>query len=244
MIFDNSTLTLAKERAMEHDSLGIGGLSERTLHKTLKLCFEPREEHHEREYLGMVVDILNENGVTEIQTRSLEKLDKKLSRLLPEMKVDLVYPIAVKRWMAWVDPESGDVSEPRRIPRRGRAADALLELYRISKHLENENLTVTLVLLNTLEYKEKNGVGKDKKKWATRLERIPTELVDIITLKNKHDYFRLIPESLGKSFTASEFYKAAAFRTRRAYYALMLLCELGVLSREKAGRAYLYSKNQ
>ncbi len=265
VIIDNERFIQATEQAKSYCAKGIGTLAERTLHKALKLYIEPNTEMHEKEYLGMVVDILNERGITEVQTRSFEKLNPKLSRFFSDSQiksngketekngeavrkkrrtepVNIVYPIAVKRYISRIDDESGEISKPRKAPRTGRAADALLELYRIEDHLKRDDLKVTLFLVNTIEYKAKNGKGKDKKKWAPRLERIPTELVDIITLNSPEDYAKLIPTNLAEHFTAAEFNRAASFRTRRAYYALKLLCTLGVLERRKVGRSFVYTR--
>ena len=60
---------LARERALSEESDGgIGTLSEKLIHKTLKLFIEPRSELHEVPYMDSVVDVLNEQGVYEIQT--------------------------------------------------------------------------------------------------------------------------------------------------------------------------------
>ena len=289
---------LAREPSRE----GIGTLSERVLHRALKLYIEPNAAHHEQDLCGCVVDILNSDGVTEVQTRSLDRLAPKLKRLLPTTPVTVVYPIAIRRSLAWIDPTSGESTKPRTAPRKGRPSDALTELCSLTEFLRHENLRVLLFLISTDEFKEKSGKGKDGKKWAQRLERIPTALHGIIELVCPEDYLRLLPDSLLSSlgllpppidrsesqsgnnqptkkaecnnptpdqfttkaecrsqiteplaakvqshptaepqgFTAAEFYRATALRTRRAYYALKLLCDLGVLKREKRGRAYYY----
>ena len=142
------TYKKAFERAIEwsiSDAVGgIGTLSERRLHRTLKYYIDNNCEHHEVEYLGSVVDILNENGVTEIQTRSLERLNPKLEKLLPTTPVTVVYPVAVERTMSWLDESTGELTAPRRVSRKGRASDALIELYRIGEHLGNSNLTLQI----------------------------------------------------------------------------------------------------
>ena len=237
----SDALSRAESEIADH---GIGTLSERILHRALKYYFEPNSEYHEVEFLGSIADIKNPQGIIEIQTRSLSRLSKKLEKILPEERVTVVYPIAVERRMSWLDEESGETTPFRKVSRRGRASDALKELSLIADILLNENLTVVLVLLNTEEIKLKNGVGRDKKRGGERIARIPKQLVDIIELKSKRDYIRLIPSPIllenPQDFTAKEFYRAAALRGRRSYYALKLLLDLGVLSREKRGREYIY----
>ena len=53
---------------------GIGRLAEKSLHKVLKSYIEPDETFHEREHLGSVADVMNNDGIYEIQTRSAERL--------------------------------------------------------------------------------------------------------------------------------------------------------------------------
>ena len=223
---------------------GIGTLGERALHRTLKYYIEPDDTLHEQECLGGVADIISDGTVYEIQTRALTRLLPKFERLLPERKVALVYPIAAERVLSWLDEATGEATKPRRISRKGRPSDALLELYPLAPVLTHPNLTVHLFIIKTEEYKLLNGKGASRKKGAERVERIPTELVDIITLATPEDYSRLIPPKLSDPFTAAEFYRAAQIKGRRAYYALKLLCDLGVLAREKQGRTYMYSKTQ
>ena len=221
---------------------GIGTLGERALHRTIKYYIDPDPTHHEQEYLGSVIDVISEGEIYEIQTRTLARLLPKLEKLLPERTVTLIYPIAVERLLTWLDETTGESAKPRRVSRKGRPSDALLELYPLAPVITHPSLTVTLFMINTEEYKSLNGKGEKRKKGATRLERIPTELVDIITLCAPEDYSRLIPDKLPSAFTAAEFYRAAQIKGRRAYYALKLLCDLGVLTREKQGRAYVYSR--
>lgn len=241
---DHIRFAEAVERAEAGARGGIGTLSERILHRALKYYIEPDASRHEREHLGSVADIVTADGeIYEIQTRSLARLLPKLSKFLPETKVTLVYPIARERTLSWLDETTGETTKPRKVSRKGRPSDVLTEIYPLAPILTHPNLTVLLFMIRTEEYKSLNGKGEKRKKGATRLERIPTELLDIITLAGASDYSRLIPEALGDSFTAAEFYRAAALRTRRAYYALKLLCDIGVLTRSRQGRAYLYTRN-
>ena len=56
---------------------GIGRLNEGSLHKTLKLYFEPDITRHEIKIGRFVADILNEDGIIEIQTRAFRNMKKK-----------------------------------------------------------------------------------------------------------------------------------------------------------------------
>jgi hypothetical protein len=223
---------------------GIGTLAERSLHRILKLYTDPCRENHEVSYLGYVVDVMNSDGITEVQTRDFSRLLPKLMTFLAETRVTVIYPITRIRTLVWLDPETGEASKPRRSPRRGRPSDALAELSRLLPVIGHDRLTVRLLLIDTEDYKEQNGRGRDRKHYATRYERLPTELVDIIELKTRDDYRALIPEGLSDGFTAAEFDRAAALRGRRAYFSLKFLLDLGLLTREKDGRVYRYYRTE
>ncbi len=141
---------------------GIGTLSERALHRILKLAIEPNEAFHEQKVLGSVADIKNENGIVEIQTRAFEKMRPKLEKLLPHFPVTLVYPIAREKRLHWIDPVTKEISEPRKSPKKGKPADAFFELYKIRSLLSHENLTLKLLLLDMEEYRYKGRTEKSR----------------------------------------------------------------------------------
>ena len=242
MIADTARFGEALAFGIEESGAGIGTLSERYTHRVFKLYFDPDVSHHERELLGYVADIFNSDGVTEIQTRSLGRLCPKLRAFLPVFPVTVVIPVPIRRTLCWIDTETGEITKPRTVSRKGRPSDALFELSSISEFLCDAHLTVILALINADDRKLKNGTGKDKKRGAERQERIPTELLELITLKSRWDYLRLIPDSLDDSFTAAQWSRATALKGRRAYYSLKLLYDLGVVSRTLQGKKYIYEK--
>ena len=61
---------------------GIGTLGEKTLHAVLKNYYEPFEQNHEIKVGRFVADIVGEQGVIEIQTRSFGNLLDKLDNFL------------------------------------------------------------------------------------------------------------------------------------------------------------------
>ena len=64
---------------------GIGSLSEGSLHHLLKFYFEPDADRHEVGVGRYFADILNEDGIIEIQTRALYRLSPKLDAFLPHV---------------------------------------------------------------------------------------------------------------------------------------------------------------
>ena len=74
-------------------TVGVGGLSEKAIHKILKLAIEPRVEMHEVSFCGSIADVMNECGIYEIQTRNHHKLIPKLKKFLPKTDVTVVVPL-------------------------------------------------------------------------------------------------------------------------------------------------------
>ncbi len=220
---------------------GIGTLSEKALHKMLKLYIEPRCDKHEIKILGSVADILNENGITEIQTRSLEKLISKLSKFLPQYKTTVILPLAAQKTVRWLNPETGEISPPKKSPKHENAFTAMYELYKLRKLATHENLSVRLIFITAEDYRYLDGWDKTGKRGSTRMERIPLELIDDITLTKGEDYISLIPKELPEQFTVKELARAGKFSPRISSYVTGFLREVGAIEHiGREGRAYLY----
>lgn len=222
---------------------GIGTQSEKILHSILKYAIEPDDIFHEYKLYGSVTDIFREGEVYEIQTRALYRMRKKLDKFLPSHKVHLIYPVAKTKILHWVDPETGDIGEGHKSPKKGSVLDSLFELSAIRPYLTHENLIVHVLLLNMEEYRYQNGYGKDKKRHATRMERIPLSLAEEITLASQEDYMKaFLPESLRAiPFTQKTYEKATRLKPRYAYSALQILIDKGALAHiGNEGKAFLY----
>lgn len=220
---------------------GIGRLSEKSLHKILKLYIEPQEELHEKKRLGSVADILNDDGIYEIQTGSFERLLPKLEKFLPNNRVCVVVPIICEKTVRWLDKSTGEVTEPRKSPKKETPYTAFRELYKIRRFLTHENLSIRMIFLRAEEFKYLDGWDRSKKRGATKIDRIPTALLDDITINSKSDYLRFIPDSLRVEFTARELSLAAQYPARISSYVTGLLRTVGVIQFvRKEGRAYVY----
>ena len=246
-MIDNTRFALASLRAVAEygDQGGIGTLGEKLLHKTLKFYFEPDATKHEIPFCGSVADILNEEGIIEIQTRAFNKLVPKLDRFLPKTHVTVVYPIVEKRTICRLDPESGVVSKPRKSSKVGLASDALAEISRIRAFIPHENLEILIVLLDADETRLQSGSLRVGRKKTQKINISPTRLNSIIHLGEASDYLSLLPRDLPEQFTAAEFEKITRLRSIDSHGALMLLLQLGILHRERQGRdPYVYTLNE
>lgn len=227
---------------IDRQRLGIGTLSEKTVHAILKNYYEPDEDKQEIPIENYVADIYSEGKIIEIQTRQFNKLRGKLSAFLPLYPVTIVYPIPREKWLIWIDEESGELSKKRKSPAKGNPYTAFIELYRIKMFLKNPNLRLRLVLLDMEEYRLLNGWSQDKKKGSSRFDRIPTKLVEEIEIDCLADYMQFVPYELSDSFTTKDFAKAAHIPVALSQTVLNILYYVGTVERVgKKGNFYLYS---
>ncbi len=234
----------AKEKiiGVERERLGIGTLSEKTVHAILKLYYEPNTANHEIPVGRYVADIFADGEIIEIQTGQFNRMRDKLEAFLPLYPVTIVYPIPRQKWLIWIDEETGEMTTRRKSPARGNAYLAFLELYKIKMFLKNPNLRLRFDLIDLEEYRLLNGWSKDRKKGSVRYDRIPAALVEEVEINTLKDYMRFIPAELEDDFTSREFAKAAHIRVSLAQTVLNILYEVGIVTRVgKKGNMYLYA---
>lgn len=241
---DQQAFQAAKDKiiGVDRQRLGIGTLSEKTVHAVLKNFYEPDEDHQEIPIENYVADIYHDGEIIEIQTRQFNKMRNKLSAFLPLYPVTIVYPIPREKWIIWIDEETGELSKPRKSPLKGSPYTVFPELYKIKPFLKNTNLRLRLVLMDMEEYKLLNGWSKDRKKGSGRYDRIPLQLIEEVEINHVEDYMQFVPYELDGEFTVKEFAKAAHISADLAGTVVNILYDIGVINRTgKRGRAYLYT---
>lgn len=221
---------------------GIGTLREKTVHSVLKYYFAPDESCHEQKIGSFVADICIDGEIYEIQTKQFYLMKRKLDCFLPDYDVTIIYPISVENTLHWIDGE--EIHSSRKRKRRGAIYDFFQELYGIRSFIGHKRLRFILVLLSTEEYRLLDGYGSSRKRKATKTDKIPMAMLDMISLSDKSDYSVFLPDDLSEEFTSLDFSKSARISRPLAGTALLLLQELGVVERVgKQGNAYLYKKS-
>ena len=222
---------------------GIGTLGEKTLHLAMKYFYEPDDTRHEQKVQGYVADVFSDRGVVEIQTVRLDRLAHKIGAFLPVADVLIVCPIAVEKWIVWVEPVSGAIGERRRSPAAVRPLETVAGLYALKPYLGHPALSIDIVCLGVEEYRLLDGYGENRKQRATKYERIPVALMDILHLETTADFAQLLPEMLPEPFTSRELGAAAKIRVSDAQKALNVLHGVGAVVRVgKRGNTYLYMR--
>ena len=85
----------AKEKILniDRERIGIGTLSEKTLHAILKNFYEPDEDKHEIPIDKYVADIFTGQEIIEIQTAQFNRMRDKLDAFLSLYPVTIIYPV-------------------------------------------------------------------------------------------------------------------------------------------------------
>lgn len=229
----------------EREKKGIGTLSEKSLHAILKAYYEPLGSLHEQKLGRYVADILNEDGVIEIQTRSLSKMRDKLLAFTAVTHVTVIYPVVREKRLCWTDPETGETTPMRKSPKTGNVYDAFWELLSLRGLLSDPNLTVCLTLLDMEEIRYLNGWSRDKKRGSSRMDRIPSALVSETVLASPTDWLALLPETLPETFTRKELAAKIRRSAECAGWVTSVLESIGVLGRcGKRGREFLFCRTE
>ena len=228
---------------MEKTYTGIGTLGEKDLHALLKLHYEPDVSKHEQKVGTYVADILNEQGIIEIQTRQLHKLRPKLNAFLVENRVTVVYPIVANKTLAWIDPDTGEVTKKRRSPKRGQLIDAARELYALKMYLLDEKLVIHLHFVDVHETRWLNGWSDDRKKGSHRANQEPQLIKECIVLNEPMDYRQFIPADLSELFTSKDLAQLLKAPLHKVQTLINVLHHVGVIQKvDKQGRLNVYRR--
>lgn len=222
---------------------GVGTLRERTMHAAIKLWLEEDTALHERSVSGSVADIRNECGIIEIQTVGLSRLRTKLRRFLDttDDQVIIVHPIAAEKRLFRLDGETGELSAPRKSPKKGSFLSAYRELYGLCELVSEPRISVLLLLVDLDEYSLRTGPKRYRSSGLIRYERMPTALRDAVLLRTAEDHASLLPRELPGAFTSKELAFSAKLSPDEAQKALTVLSRVGaVRDAGKRGRCKLY----
>ena len=230
----------AKMLTTDKTEMGIGTLGEKSLHNVIKHYISPDENTHEIKCGRFVADILADSRIFEIQTRGFDHLRKKLEFFLPNFEVTVVYPIPAKKWVVKMNRHTGECSERRKSPKKCTVYDVFSELYKIRPFIAHPHFSLRLLLLEVTDYRITSGNPKDR---GERFERMPSALLEDVTLHSLLDYGMFLPEDLPRPFTSKDLTATAKIPLSLAQHTLLVLTDLGVVKRVgKSGNAYLYEK--
>ena len=225
-------MKLQEQQTEEKQLPIIGTLGEFALHRMLKLHFMSDPQFHEQPVGPYVADIRCGNEIVEIQSRDFYKLKPKLDYYLEHgFRVTVVYPIITEKWLIWTDPETGEMVERKKSPKKGKLTDIFLELRKVLPYVGREDVVFIAVLTKAEELRVLNKSEKNRKRRARHQERIPLEILDEYHLRLPEDYPAILPPKkiLPAAFTVKEYMQAYGMSRQTAYAVLRVLRHLGIV---------------
>ena len=178
----------------------IGELRERSLHAALKRWYALPRDRAEVPLGGYVIDLVRRGTLIEIQTRNFAKLARKLTRLVADYPVRLVFPIAQRKWIVTADAE-GRMLRRRASPKRGAYRDLFAELMRIPHLVGDPNFTLEALLVEVEELRCADGGGSWRRRGVSILDTRLLEVCDRRRFRTAADLARLLPPELEEPFT-------------------------------------------
>jgi len=221
--------------------MSIGTLRENSLHAALKAYYARPSDEIEAKLDGYYIDVRRGDTLLEIQTGSFSHIKRKLTKLLDEYLVLLIYPIPYEKWIVRISEENEPISR-RKSPKRGQPVDAFRELLRIPHLLPHPNLTVELVLTREEQVLRDDGKGSWRRKRWSVYDRRLLDVVKQVRLASTTDYLALLPP-LDEPFTNKELANALRIRPNLARKITYTLTKVGWLEEVgKRRRAKLFKR--
>ena len=239
---EENILKKALEKALqdvEKDKIGL--LKEHTLHRVLKFYFSLDESNHEIKIDRMYADVVLDNHIYEIQTKSFNLMRKKLEFFLKEHEVTIVYPMALNK-VIYLTNDYGELVSVKKSPKHANPLEIFWELYKIKNFLLDKNLHFKILMLDIDEYRiEKEKTWKSRKGFE-RVNQIPRVIHKIYDINQPSDFKHILLEyNLKEIFTSKDFSKSTKLTIKKATTALNVLTYLNVVERiGKEKNSYLY----
>jgi len=226
---------------MTERAVSIGTLREKPLHASLKQWYALPGDGVEVPIDTFVVDLVRDDLLVEIQTRSFSSMRQKLRSLLDlGHRVRIVHPIAIEKWLVKIDDE-GTVLGRRRSPKHGVLTDVFAELVSFPDLLAHPDLEVEVLLTREEELRQHTpGKAWRRKGWVV-VERRLLEVVESHRLDNTPDLLDLIPTGLPDEFTTADLASGLSQPRRSGQQMAYCLARAGVIAQTgKRGNAVLY----
>ena len=155
--------------------------------------------------------------------------------------VTVVYPVAAAQRVVWIDPETGEGKNGNTTRRQKNIFKLLPQLLYTYELFEKGAFRVLAVMLVSDSIRVLDGRGKGRKIGATKLDTVPTELIDTATVENAADLFRLLPFCDGEMLKIAEISKRLGLIRRNLSAAIKLLVLLKILTPcKKEGNSIIY----
>jgi len=221
----------------------IGTLNEKPLHAALKQWYVRPDDLTEVPVDGFTIDIVRGDLLVEIQTCNLSGIRHKLTKLLEQYAVRLVYPIAQERWITRESKDGRRVLGRRKSPKRGAFESLFVEFVSIAPLLAHPKFSLQVVLIQEEETRRLDRTRNWRKKgWGTHERRL-LQVVDQWLFESPQDLLERIPTAVPELFTTADLAEAIGqpvWLAQKMAYCLRTMGAITVAG--KRGRHILYEK--
>jgi hypothetical protein len=182
---------------------GVGLLNEKPLHASLKAWYAQPGDRFEVDVDGSVIDIVRDDLLVEIQTRSFSALKRKLAKLVVSHPVRLVFPIAAQKCIVRLSDDGAVEQGRRKSPKRGSVLELFRELVSFPHLISHPNFSLEVLLIQEEEVRQQ-GLARNwrRRGWGT-VERRLVQVVERRQFATPADLAALIPAALEEPFTTA-----------------------------------------
>lgn len=204
-------------------------MQENSLHLSLKKYFSGETGQQEVLLDGYWIDVVQDDLLIEVQTRSFTSIKKKLNNLMQSHRLLLVHPIPVIKWIIQWTNEGDETISRRKSPRKGRIEHLFNELIRFPEFIQHPNFNLCAVLTQEEEIRRKDGLGSWRRKGASIVDRKLLKVLQLQYFSQPEDFLSLLPDNLPTTFTNQELSKASRIRVELARKMTYCLRQMGCL---------------
>lgn len=226
----------------------VGTQNEKLIHSAFKHFFAPYCDEQEIRIGSYFADAVCEDGIFEIQTRGLHRLNEKLEVFLSCSRVTVVHPVIRKSRIVYIRSDSGEIVKETPFRNLKSNLDVFDELYSIRKYLNHENLRVILAEISAekrvyFSGEEIPDIARKHIRKKCTIEKAPLELLGGITLSCARDYTVFLPDGLAEQFTKKQL--CAAANESRTSLRTEILRTMGIIEKvSQTGKEFVYSVNE
>lgn len=221
----------------------ISTWNESPLHAALKEWVAWPGDQFEMAVDGFIVDIVRGDLLVEIQTRSFASLKDKLSALVENHVVRLVYPVAEQKWIVKIADDGERCLSRRKSPKRGIVQDVFQELVSFPHLMAHRSFSLEVLLVHEEELRRYDGRRAWRRRgWITHERRL-LGVISQHLFTDTSDMAELLPRSLPEPFTTSDLAHALTRPHRLGQRMAYCLREMGAIQPVgKQGNAFLYAR--
>ncbi|HOV64679.1 MAG TPA: hypothetical protein PLG43_12445 [Spirochaetia bacterium] len=232
------------EEAFAAENRGIGLYRETNLHASLKSWYAKPGDRIEVRISGFYTDILRGEQCIEIQTGHFGSLTEKLSKLLSDRPVRVVYPIAVSKKIIRKHPETGETLSSTKSPKKRTVYSLFSELLRLPALACHRNFSLDVLFTVEEEERIASGKGSWRRRGAEIHDRKLIQVVDSRLFTKPEDYAALIPSGCQEPFSVASLSESALIPIIEARKMIYCLKKMGVIVETgKQGRAFVYRRS-